>query len=117
MPAVHLQNGVLLRVERVDDIVTLHDGSRFERGQALQLAHARELCAVLNVGMHNGGPPLGIIGQVPVVGGRTLFVKRSAGAMSFTNDPQEHPRWNARLLDQAEALRDAIDEAAGHATA
>lgn len=114
MARVHL-DGNVMQVARSCETVTL-GGARGVTGEVktLRLAQAQELCGLLDKAMRHDTPG-GIVGVVLTVDGRRLFVKRSAAAVSLTDHPREHAAWTARLLDQVQALRDAIADALGDA--
>ena len=104
-----------MQVARSGETVTL-GGARgaMGEGKTLRLTQAQELCGLLDKAMRHDTPG-GIVGVVLTVDGRRLFVMRSAAAVSLTDHPHEHAEWTARLLDQVQAMRDALDTATTNA--
>lgn len=76
-----------------------------ERVLTLDLKAAGELRELLDAAATHGAPD-----DVSAFGG-SLYVKRTASAVTIGSDPGAHARWTIRRTDQVQALRDAIDSA------
>jgi hypothetical protein len=87
----------------------LLDGDAFADGHLLPLSEAQKLRDVLDATMQPGAPH-GVIAEIQTTAG-TVHVKRSAAAVSLTRDVREHANVNLRLLDQVEAMHDALGKA------
>jgi hypothetical protein len=58
-----------------------------------------------------------LIGSVVMTNGRELHVRRWPTAVSVPDQATGHSGWALRMVDQVEALRDAIERASSSAVA
>src|ERR1700721_1758515 len=99
----------LLQVVRDGDVVAISDGSA---GHMFDPAQTRTLWGLLERSLNSDERGVGVMGTVVTLDGQTLYVKRSAAAVSIIEgDRGNHGLWTLRLRDQVVSLRDALDRA------
>lgn len=113
MPAEHVAtvafDGGVLTVLRSRAGVTITDAGG---GHTVRVDQARELCELLDRALSDyQTAPRGLIGSVATADGRSLHVKHTGHHVSIDELPDAHSGWTLRMVDQVEALRDALDRA------